>query len=159
MAPAAQPRYRERLWPSFGVWFLAFFVLLMCDVAVWAALGWTYGLAFSILSGAGVLFWLLNLSARVEVDDHELRAGRAHIELRYVTDVTELDAEQARLAMGRDADARTYLVTRGWIRTAVQFRLTDDADPTPGWIVSTRHPAELAAELQHTQGVVPGLSG
>jgi hypothetical protein len=38
-------------------------------------------------------------------------------------------------------------VQRAWIGTAVQVLLDDPADPTPFWVVSTRHPVELATAL------------
>jgi hypothetical protein len=145
--PAPNVRYRERLWPSFGVWFLAVFVLAMCDIAVWAALGWPSGLGFTVLSGAGVVYWLITLSLTIEVDDHEVRAGRAHIDLDFISDVEALDKTAARAALGPQADGRTYLVTRAWVNTAVKFAITDDTDPTPSWIVSSRHPDALGRAL------------
>ena len=145
--PAPSHTYRERLWPSFAVWFLAVFVLAMCDIAVWAGLGWPSGGAFTLLSGAGVLYWMISLSSIIEVDADEIRAGRAHIALNLIADVEPLDATTTRAALGRDADGRTYLVTRAWVSTSVRFAITDDADPTPTWIVSTRHPENLTAAL------------
>jgi len=38
-------------------------------------------------------------------------------------------------------------VQRPWIGGAVQVLLDDPADPTPYWVVSTRHPVELAEAL------------
>ena len=46
---------------------------------------------------------------------------------------------------GRDADARAYLLLRPYLKRAVRVEITDPADPTPYWLVSTRHPDELAA--------------
>jgi hypothetical protein len=41
---------------------------------------------------------------------------------------------------GRDADARAYLLLRPYLKRAVRVEITDPADPTPYWLVSTRHP-------------------
>lgn len=49
--------------------------------------------------------------------------------------------------LGPRADARAYLAHRGWIRTAIQVEVRDDADPTPYWLISTRRADELAAAL------------
>ena len=61
--------------------------------------------------------------------------------------VTPLDPEAAEALRGPKADARAYLVLRGWIRTAVRVEVADPADPAPYWYVSTRRPEELAAAL------------
>ena len=44
-------------------------------------------------------------------------------------------------------DARAYLLIRGWIPGLVRVELDDPDDPTPYWLVSTRHPVRLAAAL------------
>jgi hypothetical protein len=151
MAQTAGIRYRERLWPSFGVWFGTAFVLMMIDVAVGAGLGIPTGLAVTVLTAAAAGYWLVSASPTITVTDEQLSAGRAHIALTYIDNVTALTSEQARNATGRDANGLTYLVTRGWVTTAVRFDITDDADPTPDWIVGTRRPQELAAALEQAR--------
>ena len=61
--------------------------------------------------------------------------------------VAALDADQTRLVSGRDADARAYLLLRPYLNRAVRVEITDPADPTPYWLVSSRHPEALAAAL------------
>jgi hypothetical protein len=85
--------------------------------------------------------------ARVSVVDGTFSAGRARISVGFLRDPESLDAGQVRAAAGVDADARAYLMLRPYVRTAVRVHLTDPADPTPYWLVSTRHPGALAAEL------------
>ncbi len=58
-----------------------------------------------------------------------------------------LDATQTRAELGTRLDARAFLCQRGWIHTAVRVDLVDPLDPTPYWIVSTRHPDDLVAAL------------
>ena len=48
---------------------------------------------------------------------------------------------------GVDADARAYLLLRPYLKRAVRVEITDPADPTPYWLVSTRHPDRLAAAV------------
>jgi len=141
-------RYRERLWPSFAVWAGTVFVLVMIDVAVGAGLGITTGVVFSLLTALTAVTWLVSASPTLEVTDTEFRAGRAHLPLRFVDNIEVLDSANARLATGRDADARTFLVTRGWVTRAVRFTITDPDDPTPDWIVSTRRGPKLAQALE-----------
>ena len=49
---------------------------------------------------------------------------------------------------GRDADARAYLLIRPYLQAPVRVDVRDPADPTPYWLVSTRHPEQLAAAVR-----------
>jgi hypothetical protein len=86
-------------------------------------------------------------SARIAVADGVLRAGRAHISLALVGPAVPLDAEETRRVHGVDADARAYLLTRPYLKRSVQVMVLDPADPTPYWLVSTRHPDRLVSAL------------
>ena len=85
--------------------------------------------------------------AVVSVSDIEFHAGRARVPTEFVGAVTTLDRETTRLTAGRDADARAFLVLRPYLKRSVRVELTDPQDPTPYWLVSTRHPDRLAAAL------------
>jgi hypothetical protein len=95
----------------------------------------------------GGLFLLVSTAPVVRVDGTTLRAGQAQIPLSLVGGVTALDAAEARTELGPRLDARAYLCLRGWIHTAVRVELVDPLDPTPYWIISTRHPDALTAAL------------
>jgi hypothetical protein len=71
--------------------------------------------------------------------------GRASIEHLYIADCHPLDAEEARRRAGVEANARAHLVLRPYVKTAVEITLNDPDDPVPYWLVSTRHPQQLAA--------------
>ncbi len=49
--------------------------------------------------------------------------------------------------MGPGADARAFLVIRPYLKRAVRVPVTDPADPTPYWLVGSRHPDALAEAL------------
>jgi hypothetical protein len=83
----------------------------------------------------------------VAVRDGVLYAGPAHIATDLLGSVEPLDAEQTRRVHGVEADARAFLLTRPYLKRSVKVTLVDPADPTPYWLVSTRHPRELAAAL------------
>jgi hypothetical protein len=86
--------------------------------------------------------------ARVTVADGWLRVGRARIEGAYVGEVAALDAEETRRVAGPQADARAYLVLRPYLKRAVRVEITDPDDPAPYWLVSSRHPDDLAKAVQ-----------
>ena len=86
-------------------------------------------------------------AARIVVGDGQLRAGRARIDLSYVGAAEALDADGTRRVAGVDADARAYLLLRPYLKRSVRIEITDPADPTPYWLVCTRHPDRLVAAL------------
>ena len=86
-------------------------------------------------------------SARVVVGDGELHAGRARIGAQHLGSATALDADATRRMAGVDADARAHLLLRPYLKRAVRVEITDPADPTPYWLVSSRHPDRLAGAL------------
>jgi DUF3093 family protein len=86
-------------------------------------------------------------AARVATDPDGFSAGRALLPYRYVGEVEALDAAATRRVLGVEADARAYLLVRAYCRGAVKVMVADRADPVPYWLVSTRHPAALAASL------------
>lgn len=86
-------------------------------------------------------------AARVATDPDGFSAGRALLPYRYVGEVQPLDGAGTRRVLGVDADARAYLLVRAYCGRAVKVTVADPADPTPYWLVSTRHPATLAASL------------
>lgn len=87
-------------------------------------------------------------SAHIVVADGTLQAGRARIPLSLVSDPAPLDAERTRQVAGVEADARAYLLLRPYLSRSVRVRVEDTADPTPYWLLSTRHPDTLAAVLE-----------
>lgn len=153
MATTPGPAYRERLGVPLRWWvqgtMLVASLWLALVVAVPGAVAWT-------VTGAALLLLAICLLAyggvRVVVGDGQLRAGRAHIAGIHLGAAEALDAEQTRRVAGVEADARAYLVLRPYLKRAVRVEITDPADPTPYWLVCTRHPDELAGALRALTG-------
>jgi DUF3093 family protein len=93
----------------------------------------------------GLFLWVG--SARVVVHAGVLHAGSAHIAAEHLAEPEPLDAEQTRRVLGVDADARAFLLTRPYLKRSVKVLVSDPADPTPYWVLSTRHPRRLAGAL------------
>jgi hypothetical protein len=84
----------------------------------------------------------------VAVEGGTLRAGRAHIALEHVGEVTALDADGVRRQAGVDADARAFLLLRPYLKRGVRIDITDPADPAPYWLVSCRRPEEVVTAVR-----------
>lgn len=146
---ASTPRYRERLIPGVVPSIVAVSLALVFGVAFGAALGAVTGWATFVLLLLLLLILGVLTAPVIEVRDDTVRVGRAVLPRAHVASVEPLDADSARDARGPHADARQYLVLKPMAaQTAVRITLSDPDDPHPSWLVTTRHPAQLAAALQ-----------
>jgi hypothetical protein len=92
-----------------------------------------------------ILLWLSRW--RVAVTDSEFLVDDARLPLGVIADVVALDSNGKREVLGVAAHPLAFVVQRPWIGGAVQVLVDDPADPTPYWVVSTRHPVRLATAL------------
>ena len=140
-------RYRERVQVPLTWWVFAvlFAATLAGAFGFYLGRGWALGIGGPALVFVGLGFWAA--SYVVEVDDAEIRIGRAVIGRAWVGGARPLDAAGTRLRSETQADARAHLVLRPWVSTTVELTLDDAADPVPYWLVSTRRPGALATAL------------
>jgi hypothetical protein len=121
-----------------SVWW-AFFVAAPAEVALIAA----------AVTAAAVGGGLSRYGAvRICTDEVGLHAGNALLPWPYVGAVEVLDARRLHEQLGVKADARAHLLIRSYCREAVRVNVDDARDPTPYWVVSTRHPQDLALHLR-----------
>ena len=142
------PDYRERLGVPLRWWVQGTMLVASLWLAVVVALpgpvAWVVtAVAMTLL----VLGFVVYGNARIVVHDGVFRAGRAHIAAGHLGAAVALDPEATRRVAGREADARAYLLLRPYLKRAVRVAITDPADPAPYWLVSTRHPEDLARAL------------
>ncbi|SOD74085.1 hypothetical protein SAMN05892883_3261 [Jatrophihabitans sp. GAS493] len=84
----------------------------------------------------------------LRIADGELTVRGAHLPLRYVGAVVELDSTTLRRVVGREGDPQAFVSIRPFVGPGVQVLIEDPDDPTPYWILSTRHPHEVATLLR-----------
>ncbi|GHD39673.1 DUF3093 domain-containing protein [Mycetocola manganoxydans] len=140
-------RYRERLWPA--PWLLiAAALVIPASMLVLAPISLLAGIVTAVILYAGCVALFVLGAPTIEVGERMLRAGRARIPLELIGSSQAFSGEEARQERGPRLDARAWLMIRGSIDAVVRVELNDPADPTPYWLVSTRHPTELAAAIQ-----------
>ena len=139
--------FKEEIRPP--LWLLGFiyFMFLSLVVAIWAALDNRSALIAWVFSTLAILALARAARSTIEVTDKELIVGRAHIDLRYISKIEELNTQQMRLLRTRDADPASYLAITFWISTGVKITLQDDRDPTPYWLLSCKKSKELTSTL------------
>jgi hypothetical protein len=141
-------RYREVIRTPLWLLAIIYFFLLSLVISVWAALGNNSALSTLVIV-TGALVWIYSASALViEVDDQELRVGKAHIPLTYIGDCNNLDNEAIRRIRTRDADPYAFLAIRFWVPKGIQITVTDKDDSTPYWLISSKRGAELIKAIK-----------
>lgn len=152
------PHYDERL--SVPAWALAA-ALVLAVVFAAQVHGGRDGLVRAVLPyvllPAAAAGGLLGLSrGRLQVSDGLLTVPGARLPLKAVGRVAVLDRDGMRRLRGPDGDPAAYVVSRPWIGGGVWVELDDPSDSTPWWLLSSRHPAALAAALDRTRTAEAG---
>jgi Protein of unknown function (DUF3093) len=143
--------YRERLFP--GPWIFVITALVIpASLLVFLPINMTLGVICAAVLYASCVILLIVGSPRIEVTDTMLVAGRARLPLPNVGDAKGFTGTEATQERGPRLDARAWLVIRGWISPVVRVDVKDATDPTPYWLVSTRHPADLIEALRKARG-------
>ncbi|MHB1234127.1 MAG: DUF3093 domain-containing protein [Microbacteriaceae bacterium] len=147
--------YRERLWAS--IWFyLALGLVIPASIVVFLPINPAVGIIAAIVLYGACVAVLIASSPVLEVTEDELRAGKARLPLRFAGDVEGFSEPEATLQRGQRLDARAWLLIRGWVGPVVRIDITDPGDPTPYWLVSTRHPERLCEALIQAKQRTPG---
>ena len=142
--------YRERLLPGPMI-FVITALIIPASLLVFLPINQTVGvICAAVLYGACVILLIIS-SPWIVVTEAALLAGRARLPLANVGDATGYAGTAATLQRGRQLDARAWLVIRGWISPVVKIDVLDPSDPTPYWLVSTRHPGDLVAALKQAK--------
>lgn len=140
--------YRERLWPSPAL-LLALLLLIPATLLVFVPINPGVGLVVAVLLYVGSVGFLVLSSPRISVGAEGLTVGAAHLAPEWIGTVTWFDGTEATAERGVRLDARAWLAIRGGIAPVVRVDVTDTADPTPYWLISSRRPAELAEALSN----------
>jgi hypothetical protein len=141
-------RYREVI--RMPLWLLAliYFFFLSFVLSVWAALGNSAALVTLIALSALLVLISIHTRLIIQVDHSELMVGRAHIELKYLGEVTELDSAAMKAIRSRDANPMAFLAFRFWSSTGVKVEITDGRDETPYWLITSNKANQLAKALK-----------
>ena len=139
--------FREVIRPPLWVLAFIYFLFLSLVIAIWAALDNRSALISWIAATLGIIAIAIRWRTEITLDENELRIGDAHIELKYLKEVSALSAQEMRLMRTRDADPAAFLALAFWIPAGVKILLNDDRDSVPYWLISVRKSEELTRTL------------
>ncbi|WOC14364.1 DUF3093 domain-containing protein [Gordonia sp. MP11Mi] len=146
-------RYTERLTTPWWWWIAGAVLAALVGVEVQMAgyyQAWTWA-AYPVL---GVLFaWGLWSMGRTQVivdADGSVHAHKAILPREVIARGAAIAPSAKSAAMGRQLDPAAFLMHRSWIKSMVLLVLEDQDDPTPYWLISTRHPEQVLEALKMT---------
>lgn len=123
-------------------------MLFSLVVAIWAAFTNQITFFAALLALIGGAALLLKMKKEITLDEKELRIGGAHIERKYLGEVTLLPRADFLKARTRDIDPAAHLALIFWVSEGVKIALNDSRDPTPYWLISTRKGEQIKKLLE-----------
>jgi hypothetical protein len=140
--------YVERLTVRPIWWVVALVVAGLGALELAAGFRWQIGVIALAAAAAPTLAVLVTLSRlTVRVDERGIHAGGRTMTYDEMESVEALDRRQTKAQAGPQADPAAFLVFRGYIGQSVLVRPMT-AEPTPYWLVSTRHPQQVVAAVE-----------
>jgi len=147
--------YRERLWPT--AWqYISSALVIPASILVFMPINIVAGYFTAAVLYGGIVLFLLSTAPTIEVDENELRAGKARLPLPIIGAVSTFDGAEATLERGQRLDARAWLMIRGWVSPVAKLEVVDEGDPTPYWLLSSRTPELLAEAIAKSKLRTPG---
>ena len=140
--------FREVIRPP--VWLMAFiyFLAFSLGVAIWAAMTTMIAAVVMALLTAATILIYFNSSLVIEIDENELRVGKAHIDKKFCGEVIVLTPAQMSLQRTREADPAAYLAIRFWTAHGVKIEVKDGRDQTPYWLVTSKRGDALTQAIK-----------
>ena len=87
----------------------------------------------------------------ITVTNAEISVGKATMPINFVGNVIEIGENEAFAEKGPKLDARAYLALQASRTGLVKIELSDPADPTPYWLVSTGEPEKFLDALKRAK--------
>ena len=142
-------KFREVIRPPFWLMAFIYFLAFSLGIAIWAAMTTTIAAVVMVLLTAGTILIYFTSSLVIEIDENELRVGKAHIDKKFCGEVTVLTPAKMTLQRTREANPAAYLAIRFWTAHGVKIEINDDRDQTPYWLITSKRGEKLAQALKN----------
>ena len=141
-------RYQEVIRTPLWLLAIIYFFFLSLVISIWAALGNNSALVSLVVLSLALIAIYIKSGLKIEVDDAEIRVGRAHLQREFIGEIIALDNQNLKRIRTRDADPAAYLAIRFWSPRAIQLFVNDTRDATTYWLISTSQPEKLLTALK-----------
>jgi hypothetical protein len=141
-----QAAYVERVLPSVSFYvaglFLPFGLFLVVlpfsiEIGLIVAIG-----SYLVVVGVSYL-----LAPKITLNDNLLRVDKATIATAHLGQASVIDRKDQFLERGHKLSTLAYKRFQIGVKGLVKITLQDEKDPTPYWLVATRHPEVLVGHL------------
>ncbi|MBU8865492.1 DUF3093 domain-containing protein [Paenarthrobacter aromaticivorans] len=143
---ASEVLFTEKLWPTIWIWVVVV-GLSSAGILMFAPISAAAGIIAALVLLAVMTTLLVVTTPTITVTRDSLRVGRATIDRKFVGTTEAFKKGEATAERGTRLNGLAYMCFRGWIDAVVKIEITDPADRTPYWLVSSRRPDELVAAL------------
>jgi len=141
-------KFREVIRPPLWLMTFIYFLALSLGIAVWAAINTlAAAIVMATLTLATIAIYFASALV-IEIDECELRVGKAHIDKKFCGQVRVLTPAEMSLQRTREADLAAFLAIRFWTAHGVKIEIKDARDQTPYWLVTSKRGDHLAKALR-----------
>lgn len=138
--------YEERVLPSLG-----FFVagLFLPAALFLISLPFALELALGVAVGSYMVFFIASylMAPKISVANHVLQVNNALITKDLLGQTIIVEGKDQFLERGQRLNTLAYTKFQIGVKGLVKIELKDEKDPTPYWLIATRHPEVLASHL------------
>jgi hypothetical protein len=138
--------YTERVLPSIS--FLVAGLFLPAALFL-VSLPFSLELAFVIALGSylSLLGSSYLLAPKILLTEHTLQVSRAAISVDHLGSTSVINRQDQFSERGQKLSTMAYTRFQIGVKGLVKIEIADESDPTPYWLVATRHPEVLAGYL------------
>ena len=144
--------YRETMRPAAWL-YIAAILEIPAIILVMAPINMIFGIVLSLAVYAAIVILMVTKSPSIELTETSLRVGKAVIDRTHLGAASAFSGSFAIEQRGIKLDARAWMMFTGWVDAVVRLEITDPQDPTPYWLISTRHPKAFVAALRERSPV------
>ena len=142
-AGAAGLSYRERVLPSAASMIpvlLIFPTMYLMLLLISTQAGILLGLSVTV----AVLVSIWFAAPVIEISDQTFSVGDAELPIDVISKVTVIEPKDGFAERGVKLSPAAFTRFQVSVKQMVKLEISDEADPTPYWLIATRKPAEIA---------------
>jgi len=143
------PLYNEWVLPNFGT-FAAVFVILPSTAIIAEPFDLMVGAIIGLIAVVAIWVILVAKAPRIQISQDQLRVNQVSIPRSLIGEASVITKREIFSERGPDLNPAAHKVFQGTVKTAVKIAIIDPEDPTPYWLISTRHPGMLVELLRRS---------
>jgi hypothetical protein len=147
---ATQAQYSELVTPKWTS-FLPLALILPTLWLTFAPINALVGITLGAIGTLVVAWLMLANSFKIVVSANVIRVGKASIETRFIGVCKEVPFASRFAQRIPNLDPRAFLKLKNSQKGLVKLEIVDKKDPTPYWVVSTKHPGQLIAAIEQAK--------